>query len=122
MRLLAALFVLIATGSAAQISGEGHFYETTCTASGYVLTSSHPVARFFGTGAATTITQTRETLYLGRSCDAARTGWSGGTWCWANGGFRVDFAEYGIGFPRQEVVCPAAGPQIDLLSLDCSCK
>ena len=112
---------LSAASAQALVSSEGHFYGVTCNTSGYVLTSRAPVGRFFGTGAMTTVTDDLETIYLGRSCDAARTGWSGGRWCWANGGVRIDFNEYGIGFPRQELECPQGSPGPDLLDLSCGC-
>lgn len=116
------LLALSALPATAQVSAEGHFYETTCNASGYVLTSDYPVGRFFGTGAGTTVTTGREVLYLGTSCDAARDGWGAGTWCWANGGFVVTFPEDRIGFPRGELHCPDTGAaSIDLLTLDCGC-
>ena len=81
------VLLCLASPAAAQVSGEGHFYGTTCNNNGYVLTSQNPVGRFQGQGAATTITDGLETIYLGTSCDASREGWSGGSWCWANGGF-----------------------------------
>ena len=121
MRLALAIFLASAASAQAYVSGEGHFYSLTCNASGYVLTSNAPVGRFFGTGAMTTVTETRETIYLGRSCDAAREGWSGGRWCWANGGFRIDFNEYTIGFPRQELICQQGSQGPDLLDLACGC-
>ena len=99
--------------AAALISSEGHLYKLTCNGSGYVLTSDHPVGRFFGQGAATKISTGRE---------AARTGWSGGSWCWANGGVFVRFDDYANGFPRQTLDCPATGPQVDLLDLSCGCN
>ena len=116
------LLACVAASASAQVSSEGHFYETTCTASGYVLTSTSPVGRFFGTGAATEITTDREVLYLGRSCDTARQGWGEGRWCWANGGFNVEFPERTIGFPRGELACPVNGIDHDLLELDCGCE
>ncbi|MEM9343826.1 MAG: hypothetical protein AAGA87_12345 [Pseudomonadota bacterium] len=119
---IAALIALgLGTTADAYVSSEGHWYDLSCNASGYVLTSRAPVGRWFGEGAFTTVTEDRETIYLGRSCDAARTGWTGGTWCWANGGISLGFNEYGIGFPRQELVCPQGSGGLDLLDLQCGC-
>lgn len=121
MRLAIAIFLASALNAQAYVSGEGHFYTLTCNASGYVLTSQAPVGRFFGSGAMMTVTEEPETLYLGQSCDAVRTGWSGGKWCWANGGFTVEFSEYRISFPRQELICPEDSEGSDLLDLSCGC-
>jgi len=121
MRFLLALAVAVTAYSAeAYVSSEGHWYDLSCNASGYVLSSRAPVGRWFGQGASTTVTEDRETIYLGRSCDAVRTGWTGGTWCWANGGVSIGFDQYGIGFPRQELICPQG--EIDLLDLNCGCR
>jgi len=114
-----ALLLFLATPATAQVSGEGHIYETACNASGYVLTSEYPVGRFFGSGAGTTIIEGHEVIYLGTSCDAEREGWSTGTWCWANGGFVLEFDEYRIGFPRQELICPEDGFALDFLGCRC---
>jgi hypothetical protein len=119
MRYLAALLFCFAFPASAQVSGEGHFYDTACNSNGYVLTSQNPVGRFFGQGAATSITNERETIYLGTACDASRTGWSGGTWCWANGGVLIEFEEYRIGFPRQGLYCPAGGYQLEFSGCGC---
>ena len=118
---LVAAFLASTASAQDRVSAEGHFYELSCNASGYVLKSDHPVGRFFGSGASTTLTEDRETIYLGRSCDAARTGWSGGKWCWANGGFVIEFDEYRIGFPRQELFCPQGQKGPDLMDLSCVC-
>ncbi len=105
---LVAALACAALPAQAYVSGAGHLYEATCNASGIVLRSTYPVGRFFGQGAGTTISDTRETIYLGAHCDAARDGFGAGTWGWANGGFRVTFPEIEIGFPRQEIHCDDA--------------
>jgi hypothetical protein len=88
-----------------RVSSEGHEYELTCNQDGFVLSSLYPVARTVGRGAATQYVSEIEKLYLGRSCDAASPSQGEGEWCWANGGFKVDFAEGVVGFPRQELYC-----------------
>ncbi|WP_179380718.1 hypothetical protein [Jannaschia marina] len=118
----AALLAAMALPAAAQVSAGGHIYSTACTASGYVLTSDYPMVRFIRTDTGPQALEGRETLYLGKSCDAARDGFSAGTWCWANGGFSADFPELSIGFPRQSPGCPAdAAEAFELLDLDCGC-
>jgi hypothetical protein len=87
------------------VSSEGHQYLKTCNANGFKLTSQFPVARTIGAGAATEYVTDTETLLLGKSCDAYSETFKQGTWCWANGGFRVGFLEKEIGFPRQELSC-----------------
>lgn len=97
--------------------GDNHSWSLTCNASGYVLRSEYPVTRFFEAGAASSVTRERETLYLGRSCDASSTTMGEGKWCWANGGFFAEFKLHRISFPRQEVICPGRGGD----SLACGC-
>lgn len=120
-RALAVILVAILLGNPVtayeRISASGHVYEMSCNSSGYVLTSKYPVARWFGQGADTR-TETRiEKLFLGKSCDAFHPQLGGGRWCWANGGFKVDFADLTVGFPRQELFCSAD----DNLGLGCQC-
>lgn len=91
-----------------RVSGEGHEYALTCNQDGYILSSLYPVARTVGRGSATQHVSEIEKLYLGRSCDAASLRLGGGQWCWANGGFLVEFSDGSIGFPRQELSCPVS--------------
>ena len=93
------------------ISGAGHGYTLDCNANGYVLTSVNPVGRRIGEVGATiqTIYDT-ETIYLGASCDAYSELLGNGEWAWGNGGFIVDFGDFRIGFPRQELTCPTYTP------------
>ena len=102
---LAGALIGLAGPASAYVSAAGHFYEVSCNRSGFVLRSTYPVGRFFGQGADTTVSEDRETIYLGASCDASRTGFPSGRWGWANGGFRVTFPGLEIGFPRQELHC-----------------
>ena len=86
---------------------DNHSWSLGCNASGYALRSQYPVTRFHEAGAGSTVSQERETLYLGRSCDASHTVLGSGKWCWANGGFVVEFDNSArMGFPRQELFCP----------------
>lgn len=70
-----------------------------------------------GTGAGSRIISERETLYLGRSCDAYISPFGYGHWCWGNGGFVATFDEGEIGFPRQELWCETETE----FGLDCRC-
>ena len=88
------------------ISGDGHAYDVTCNANGFVLTSLHPVYRFIENGALSTIEEGIETIYLGKSCDAFTSTFGEGHWGWANGGYLASFDSFRIGFPRQEPFCP----------------
>ena len=101
-----ALTLFGATGAGAYTSSDGHDYDVTCNESGMVLESSREVSRFVGQGANTRIVTGIEKIYLGKSCDAFHTVFGAGSWGWANGGIRAEFAEYFIGFPRQELFCP----------------
>jgi hypothetical protein len=92
--------------------GDNHTWMLACNASGYELTSKYPVSRFIEGGVNSTSTEEIEKLYLGRSCDAEHKVFGKGKWCWANGGFRVEFSSHAIGFPRQELSCPNQGDEI----------
>ncbi|MCC1482321.1 hypothetical protein J1C52_11765 [Roseibaca sp. Y0-43] len=107
---------LMASTGQAYVSG-GHEYGLTCNPDGYVLTSRYPVARTKGFGAATQVVSGIEKLYLGKSCDAFHPIFGGGRWCWANGGFVAEFAEFRFGFARQELHCEAEPG----LGLECLC-
>ncbi len=103
---LAGIFLItLAAPASAYMSGEGHEYRLTCNANGYSLKSVNPVGRFIGHGAGTQIKSERETLALGRSCDAHVKAFGYGEWCWANGGFFATFPGGKIEFPRQELFC-----------------
>lgn len=123
LKALVACAVFTGAFSAASLSedfgyvGDNHSWSLSCNASGYVLKSQYPVTRFFEAGAASSVTRERETLYLGRSCDASSTTMGEGKWCWANGGFFAEFETHRISFPRQEVICPGGGDD----SLACGC-
>jgi hypothetical protein len=118
---LASVFLLCAAPALAEgadesyfVSSEGHQYALACNADGYSLTSRHPVARFVENGAASTVETGLETLYFGRSCDAQGKVLGRGKWCWANGGFSVEFeGGRSIGFPRQELSCEDQSLDID---------
>lgn len=98
---------LVPAPALSYVSSDGHEYDATCNADGYVLTSLFPVARAVGHGAATHHIRGVETLYLGRSCDAYTKAFGHGQWCWANGGFVVEFTGLSVGFARQELYCAA---------------
>lgn len=120
-RKLLALVVLILapTWAAAQTSvhSDGHIFDLTCNASGYVLQSRYPLVRIVGAGIEREVVEGRETVYLGKSCDAVHALYGNGTWCWANGGFVVEFEAFRYGFPRQELYCPINQPT----NLECGC-
>ncbi|MGG7565140.1 hypothetical protein ACQ5SO_03120 [Rhodovulum sp. DZ06] len=118
MRALALVAILAAGPAAGQYVSQNHAWEAVCNPSGYALTSRDRVVRFFEGGANSRVTDGRETLYLGKSCDAYHAEFGEGRWCWANGGFRAEFADTIFGFPRQEISCPDG--DIDL-GLHCSC-
>lgn len=111
------LFSAAASSEEFDYAGDNHSWSLSCNAYGYVLKSQYPVTRFFEAGAASSVTRERETLYLGRSCDASSTTMGEGKWCWANGGFFAEFERHRIGFPRQELNCPGGGSE----SLACGC-
>lgn len=104
-----ALFAILPLHSIAEdyrYVSDNHSWSISCNNSGYVLRSQHPVSRFHEAGAGSSVTRERETLYLGRSCDASSSVLGAGKWCWANGGFLAEFDRHKMGFPRQELVCP----------------
>lgn len=93
------------------VSGAGHGYTLDCNRNGYVLTSVNPVGRRTGeVGALIQTIYETETIYLGASCDAYSELLGNGEWAWGNGGFIVDFGDFRIGFPRQELMCPSYTP------------
>lgn len=96
---------------------DNHSWSLSCNKSGYVLRSQYPVTRFHEAGAASQVTRERETLYLGRSCDASSSVLGEGKWCWANGGFVAEFNTTRMGFPRQELMCPT--PAFDVPGCQC---
>lgn len=73
--------------ASAYVSNAGHEYELQCSRDGYELKSSYPVSRMVGIGADSRWVRERESIYLGRSCDAYLKTYGYGEWCWANGGF-----------------------------------
>jgi hypothetical protein len=112
------LSVGVASADTWYFSG-GHQYDIACNSDGYVLTSRYPVVHYFEAGANSRVEVERDVIYMGRSCDAFHKLFKTGSWCWANGGFRADFADKVFGFPRQELSCPAGQPGND--SLGCQC-
>jgi hypothetical protein len=53
-------------------------------------------------GSGAKLNSSRVTIYLGVRCDAHSPQYGNGSWGWANGGTRVNFADgRAIGFPRQ---------------------
>ncbi len=105
---LAILFPFYSIAQGYDYVSSNHSWSVSCNKSGYVLRSQYPVSRFHEAGAGSYVTRERETLYLGRSCDASNSVLGDGKWCWANGGFFAEFGRYNMGFPRQELVCPNA--------------
>lgn len=105
LRVLAVAMVSTPHSPAAAVVSDGHEYETTCTDDGYRLDSMYPVTRMMGEGAGTHPVSGKETIYLGRSCDAYHKLYGTGSWCWANGGFLAEFTDHKFGFPRQELSC-----------------
>lgn len=112
----AALFIG-STSIAAAYVADGHEYELRCATDGYQLKSRNPVSRMVGVGAGSRFVTERETLFLGRSCDAYLKAFGYGQWCWANGGFFATFGKTEIRFPRQELWCE---PERDY-DLNCRC-
>jgi len=101
-----AMFLALPNGAlAAGYVSDGHIYDLRCNKDGYVLTSRYPIVRIIGVGAGSQQVAGRETVFLGRSCDAGHKLFGQGSWCWANGGFVVRFAGHSFGFPRQELTC-----------------
>jgi len=106
----------------------GVVYVDQCTSSGYVLKSEYPVARPYGVGAGTKLSEGKETIFLGKSCDATHIlaeKSSDGKWCWANGGFFAEFNDsktelnLSLAFPRQELWCED-GENVDY-EFNCQC-
>lgn len=48
-----------------------------------------------------------EAIYLGSSCEAYSELFGNSEWAWSNGGFILDFDDFIIGFPHQELMCPS---------------
>lgn len=99
------IFLAFTTTGNAYVSSAGHRYEYKCNKHGLVLSSKHPISRFVGSGAGTSIVEGIETIFLGVSCDAQHKVFGTGKWGWANGGFLIEFDKTSIGFPRQELHC-----------------
>ena len=99
-------FAFASNAMAGGYVSDNHVWKLTCNSSGYKLTSKYPVSRFFEAGADSKTTEQIEVIYLGTNCDASHKLFGNGTWCWANGGFRVAFKDHEFGFPRQELSCP----------------
>lgn len=106
-----------APAAADSYAADNHVWELACNEHGYLLRSQYPVVRFRGTGVAFEIVEGRETLALGKMCDATHSVFGEGSWCWANGGFQAEFRDHRIGFPRQELMCSGAAAEI----ADCGC-
>lgn len=102
---LIALIALPALADDARYIGDNHEWAVSCNQNGYVLKSVNPVSRVTGIGAASDFVTSRETLTLGKSCDALHSVFGEGSWCFANGGFGAEFPDHGIFFPRQEIWC-----------------
>ena len=115
--LISLIMVFGCSGAALAYVSGGHSYELSCNAAGYVLTSENVVSRFVEGGAASRIWKKKEVIYMGRSCDAQHELFGSGKWCWANGGFVVEFDQMSFGFLRQELYCQAN----DSLGIDCRC-
>ena len=113
----AALFAGGVLPASAQYIADNHSWNLTCNPSGYQLKSKYPVSRFVEAGANSSTTEAIETIYLGKSCDAQHKLFGKGKWCWANGGFTVEFAKNSIGFPRQELAC--SNPAFDIDGCGC---
>ena len=99
----------IASGlaSASLPSAASDYSSLDCNANGYVL---QPDTR----------PRARETIYLGKDCDAYSDAYhSGGSWCWTNAGLLVNY-DIGQTFTmRIELpVCPALGTS----SAPCMCS
>jgi len=107
--LATAALTALATTSQAEVEGDyislaGHQYTHALADDGTVsLTSLYPVARFTGFGASMEVIMGTESLYLGRNCDAYSKVMGEGKWSESNGGFRLEFDDLTIIFPRQEI-------------------
>jgi hypothetical protein len=108
---------MLAGAAEAYVSG-GHEYDIACNEAGFILSSKDPVTRTKGSGAMTQNISGIEKIYLGKSCVAFHEVYGTGTWCWANGGFVADFADFSFGFARQELYCPTEN---DAPGLHCTC-
>lgn len=111
------LALVAATTAASAYVADGHEWDLQCNDNGFKLRSKSVVTRFIEAGVNSRAEKSRETLYLGRSCDALHSVLGSGTWCWANGGFKADFSGTTIGFPRQELYCEPKPPFV----LGCGC-
>jgi hypothetical protein len=97
--------------SASTYVSEGHEYKLTCNNNGYILRSRYPVTRLIEGGVASRVeTMKHEEIRLGKDCDAYHKIFGVGKWCWANGGFSVEFSLHNFGFPRQELDCEPTRP------------
>lgn len=94
----------VTAGEKTYYSSYGDEYLLSTNADGLVLTSSHPKYWFVEDGANSRIEKGIDVIYLGKSCDAFHKLFGKGRWGWANGGFRVDFDNIWLGFPRQGFV------------------
>ena len=87
--LLAASTILysgvLAAKTFSYVSGNGEVFMATYNIHGVTLRSRHTI------------------IHLGTSCDALSPQYGEGTWGQANGGFKIDFSRFSIGFPRQEL-------------------
>ena len=115
----APLFTLLASPAAAYVA-DGHSWQLSCNANGYVLQSDYPVSRILGFGADARQSDEREKLTLGKSCDALHSVLGKGKWCFSNGGFEARFEEHNIAFGyKQELWCETGiDPEADCLCMD----
>ena len=116
--LIATILVLTCTTAAAYTS-DGNEYDLTCNANGYVLRSQDRVSHSFERDGRTRTVTRRETLYLGRSCDAFHRTFRVGKWCWTERGFGAEFVEKSFWFPEQKLLCPGDHPLNE--HRDCRC-
>jgi len=89
-------------------SSNGDKYIMTCNEDGYILSPRHSTKKLTSVDAA---------INLKSSCVAHSKDLGSGSWCWANGGFLIEFINSKIGFPRQELYCK----DYDRLSEQCGC-
>lgn len=99
-------------------SSDGHEYLRTCDSSGYVLKSKYPISRFSGDIAYTKPISAYETIAISKECNAFSQSLGTGKWCWANGGFVIEFPKVRIGFPRGELYCK----EFDSFEHQCRCE